>query len=373
MTAILHLLAPAPTGGLESVVVALASGQLERGHDAAVGAIVEPEALPHPAVERLRARGVPTEVLKVPHRAYPEEVRSVRELLGRRDPDIVHTHGYRCDVVAARVARGRGFPVVSTAHGFTGGGWKNRLYERLQRRSLLSHDAVVAVSRPIAARLREAGVPSDRLHVVPNAWEAQGTLRSREEARDRLGLDPDGPVVGWVGRLSAEKGVDVLLRALALPDAAGVDASLLGEGPAEEESRRLACELGIGDRVRFHGRAPDAAALYRAFDVFVLSSRTEGTPISLFEAMEAEVPVVATRVGGVPDVVTEEQAILVEPEDPGALARAVRAVVGDPEAARERATRAKERLRERFAVGPWLVRYDEIYRSVSAPKEEVGT
>jgi glycosyltransferase involved in cell wall biosynthesis len=111
---------------------------------------------------------------------------------------------------------------------------------------------------------------------------------------------------------------------------------------------------------------PQAAALYCAFDVFVLSSRTEGTPISLFEAMAAGVPVVATRVGGVPDVITESEARLVPSESPQALAEAIEATLSQGEETRRRAAGAERRLQQHFAVGPWLDRYETLYRELAS-------
>ena len=108
-----------------------------------------------------------------------------------------------------------------------------------------------------------------------------------------------------------------------------------------------------------------AARQFAAFDVFVLSSHTEGTPIVLFEAMAAGVPIVASRVGGVPDVVSSAEAVLVPPGDPVALAEAIRSIYRDDAAARARAQRARGRLLADFTVPPWITRYDAIYRLVT--------
>jgi len=118
----------------------------------------------------------------------------------------------------------------------------------------------------------------------------------------------------------------------------------------------------------------DAARLFPAFDIFVLSSRTEGTPIVLFEAMASDVPVVATLVGGVPDILSAAEAALVPPNDPVALAAELRAVYRDPAPARARARRAQVRLERDFSLGPWLARYERIYEQVSrgAPAALVG-
>lgn len=358
---VLHVLAPAPAGGLERVVEELAAGQARGGDRVTVAAVVEPEGADHPFVRRLSRLPVEAREVAIPHRRYLREWRELDRCLVEIDPDVVHTHGYRADVVAGRVARARSLPRVSTVHGFVGGDPKNRFYEWAQRRTLRGYDAVVAVSRSVARRLREAGLNGAPLRVLPNAWSGRSPLRERDEARDRLGLPREGTAVGWVGRLSREKGADLLLRAFARLGRPDLRITVVGDGGEAESLRTLAAGLGIADRVTFHGLVPDAASLYRAFDLFVLSSRTEGTPMVLFEAMHAEVPVVATRVGGVPDVVSGDEAMLVDPGDPAALAAAMGRALDDREAAASRAARARRRLRKDFSPGPWIERYAEVY------------
>lgn len=362
MTDVLHVLAPAPVGGLESVVENLAAGLAARGRSVSVAAILEPENAEVGFVRRLSGRGVDVRTLVVPHRSYLAEARELRDLLDDCDPGVVHTHGYRSDVIAGHVARRSGYPVVSTVHGFIPGDLKGRFFQWLQRRSLRRFDGVVAVSEPLGRKLRASGVAEGKLHVVRNAWNPRADVRDRADARAALGLPAEGFVVGWVGRLSREKGADVLLESLPEVDIPQLTASLIGDGPLRSDLERRVRTLGLEDTVRFHGLVPDAASVYRAFDAFVLSSRTEGTPISLFEAMHAGVPVVAARVGGVPDVVRDDvEARLVPPEDPAALAAALRSLHEEPEAAEERASRARRRLVREFGPDRWLDRYEEIY------------
>lgn len=365
---VVHVLAPARVGGLESVVTSLTGGLAGRGHRVRAVTVVEP-GTERVLAERLASRGVPTRRVVVPHRAYHTEVRRLGEVLREAAPDLVHTHGYRADVVAGGVCRWLGLPTVSTVHGFTGGDLKNRLYEWLQCRSLRGFGAVVAVAEPIRRALLDRGVPGSRVHLVRNAWTGTEPLLDREEARARLGLSPDAFVLGWVGRLSPEKGPHDFLAAVAgVEDTGGrgVEASVVGAGPLEEDVRRAARAMDGARRAVVHGFVPDAAAIYRAFDVFVLSSRTEGTPVSLFEAMAAGVPVVATRVGGVPDVVRHErEALLVPPGEPGRLSEAVSRLRGDEALGAALARRARRRLERQFAPEPWLARYEEIYRAVT--------
>jgi len=356
---------PTAVGGMQGVVRALAAGHRRRGHEVALAAVMPgPAAGEPPLLPSLRAAGVAVHVVPVAVRGYRRERAAVAALCRSLAPDLVHTHGYRPDVVDAPAARRLGLPVVTTVHGFTGGGWKNRIYERLQLRAFRRFDAVVAVSAPLAEQLARAGTPRERIHLLRNAWTGSGTALGRAEARRALGLPAEGPVVGWIGRLTPEKGPDVMVRAAAALADLGVTTAMVGDGPEGARGRELAARLGIAGRVVWPGIVAEAGRLLAAFDVFVLSSRSEGTPMVLFEAMAASVPVVATGVGGVPDVVGGREAVIVPAEDPAALAGAVRAVLADPGAAAERARAAAERLRTEFAEDPWLRRYEEVYGGV---------
>jgi glycosyltransferase involved in cell wall biosynthesis len=371
---ILHVLAPAPAGGLEQVVRALAVGQAARGHRVTVAAVLDepgpgpdPEpAAEHPFVQSLTGTGVSVVRLTVGRRAYGRERALVRAVCARCAVEIVHTHGYRADVVDAGVARAARCAVVTTVHGFTGGGWRNRLYERLQRRAFRRFDAVVAVSAPLGVGLVRSGVPERVVHVIPNAYDRVAPVLPREAARAVLGLPEDAYVIGWVGRLSREKGLDVLLAALEQLGDRPAIVAVIGTGRERAALEAAAVARGLGPAVRWLGLVPQAGRVYRAFDVFVLSSRTEGTPIALFEAMDAGVPVVATAVGGVPAVVSAAQALLVPSEDPAALARALREVRDAPVASRERAAAASARLAAAYGVEPWLDRYEHLYAALSA-------
>ena len=361
---LLHVVAPGEVGGLERVVHLLTHGQALAGNDVHVAAVVDPAGADHPLIGTLASGGVTTHPILLPGRAYRRERAAINDLCRRLRPDVVHTHGYRPDVVDAGAAQQLGIPTVTTVHGFTGGGWKNRLYERLQRRAYRRFDAVVVVSRPLVERLIQDGVPPDRVHCVQNAWQETTPPLDRALARRALGLKDDEFVIGWVGRLSPEKGPDVLVDALAHLTDLPVTVSVVGNGPQRDSLASRAQRLGVERLVRWHGTVPEAGQRFAAFDVFVLSSHTEGTPIVLFEAMAAGVPIVATRVGGVPDVVSPAEAALVASADPAAIAAEIRALYRDPAPGRARAQRANARLLSDFAVAPWLERYAAIYRCV---------
>lgn len=361
---VLHALAPGPAGGLESVVRLLATGWVRQG--GAVGVALTLDAGQNIPADfaALREAGVEVLVQEVRARGYLRERSLYLESIRAFRAEIVHTHGYRADLLAGSAAQLLGARRVSTVHGFTGGDWKNRLYETLQLRTLRKFDAVVAVSRPLVARLSRAGIPADRIVQIPNAWGATAPLLTRAAAREALGLPQDGLMLGWVGRLSREKGPDVFLRALALPAAGQIQAAIIGDGRMREELVAEAAALGVASRLRWLGLVPTAGRLMAAFDGFVLSSRTEGTPIALFEAMAAGVPILATGVGGVPDVLQGDVALQVPPDDPAALADGIARLIADPAAAHARSALASRRLTEGYGIDPWLARHRELYAAI---------
>ncbi|HXQ28285.1 MAG TPA: glycosyltransferase, partial [Gemmatimonadales bacterium] len=189
---VLHVLAPARVGGLEAVVAALARGAEEVNLRASVAGVTTGASGETAVLDGLRAAGVPVATIVVSSRSYRKERDAIQALCRELRPDVMHTHGYRVDVVDAPVAQRAGIPVVTTAHGFTGGAWRNRFYEWFQRRRFRRFDAVVAVSHPLAARLEKSGVPRGRLHVIPNAWSAPETPLERSAARALLGVPREG-------------------------------------------------------------------------------------------------------------------------------------------------------------------------------------
>lgn len=364
---ILHVLIPATTGGMERVVQALTVGHHRRGHDVTVLAMRFGGPETYPFVEFLDAAGVRVEARQLGARAYLRERRIVANLCRRIRPDVVHTHGYRTDVVDRPVAARMGIPTVTTAHGRDmRAGTKGRVYEWLQRRNYRRFDAVVTVSRPLEREAMEDGVPRERVHYIPNAYIDLDEPMPRLAARRLLTLEDSDRVVGWVGRLLPVKGPDLLLEALSRLPRPRPIAAMIGGGPEAENLRQRAEALGVSERVRFYGEIEDAGRLFGAFDTYVLSSRSEGLPIVLFEAIAAGTPIVATGVGGVPDVIDGDGGWMVPAGDTSALAEAIAESLRDREEALRRSELARRRVATEFALDPWLDQYEDVYRHVVA-------
>ena len=352
---VLHVIAPGPYGGAESVVTALVAASRRRDAPVGVAALMaDPES--GRFVAQVRAVDVPVWEIRAGVHGYVTEVRCVRDIVRSEGVGALHTHGYRADAVGYLAARWSGVPVVATAHGFTGGDWKNRAYEWFDRQLLRRFEAVACVSSELMTLVRAGGVRAERVRLIPNAPSAQTPL-SRGAARRALGLRPDDRAIGWVGRLSPEKAPERFISAMARVDRPCVGL-VVGDGPLRGELEHLALEAG--GRVRLAGALQEADRLLPAFDALVLSSRTEGTPMVLLEAMRVEVPVVSFSVGGVPDALGDT-GWLAAPGDVAGLAAAITSVLAMPDEAGRRASLARFRVEERYGEVRWLNAYRELY------------
>lgn len=358
------VLAPAAFGGLEKVVWSLADGVAAEGWGVILIVLIE-SGVEVPAWARdLEASGIIVESVVSSRRGYWQERRAVAELLDRHGVDIVHTHGDRVDVLHGLSAVSAGRIAVTTAHGFSRSGLKGRLIEWAHARAMARFRAVVAVSRPLSDALVRRGVSSAKVVLIANGLPRKASPRSsRESARSELGLGQDRRVIGWVGRFSREKDPGFQVRAFAAMRDREAVLCMIGDGPELGATRSLAQQLGVSDRVMFAGARNQASALFGAFDVFGLSSSTEGTPIVLLEAMEAGLRIVATRVGGVPDLVGDS-ARLVDHGDLPAMSAALDASLASVGGAAMDAHRIDDSAGG--SRSGWLHRYSALYSDLLA-------
>ncbi len=297
-------------------------------------------------------------------------------------PDVVHTHTAKAGFLGRQAALAvRPRPViVHTYHGHVLEGYfgpaKARLYLELERAMGRVSDRLVGVSRATVddlVRLRVA--PRDRFRVLPLGLDldrlAGAAPGLRAESRQELGVGEDDVLLVFVGRIAPIKRLDVLLGALARARARDprLRLAVVGDGDERPDLERQATELGIAD-VRFLGYRRELRPVFAAADLAVLSSDNEGTPVSLIEAAAAGLPALATDVGGVGEVVSEETGLLVAPGDPEAMAGAIEAMAGDPERRRAAGLAARERAIGRYGVRRLLADVEALYRELLAARRQ---
>ena len=346
-------------GGAELMMLDLATELRSRGHTVLpvglskgtgwLGARFEAAGF-HPATFDLRS---------------PLDFAAVRQLTSiLRDfrADVVHSHEFTMAVYGAAAARRAGARHVITMHGglYYAAALRRRIAMRwATRRS----DALVGVSLATAKELqRSLGIAPPRLQIVPNGIPMR--IGTRDHVRRELSIAPGELLIVAVGNLYPVKGHAVLLDALAsLRDRTGWRLAIAGRGEEEASLRARAAAAGVAERIHILGFRDDIPDILAAGDIFAMPSLSEGLPLALVEAMSFGLPVVVSRVGGIPEVVTDNvDALLVPPSDVAALAGALRALIDDPVRRRRLGDAARTRARRDYAIGTMADRYERLYR-----------
>lgn len=357
MATVVQVVGNSVVGGAERQVLDLAVGLRARGHHVSV---VCPR--PGPLTGALAARGLPVTCLEFVHPLPGDEyafdpaaARELAALLGGTGAEVVHSHLYPAHLHASTAASLAGVrAVVTTAHTLVVRPGDARL-----ARDTPAH--TVACSDAVARLLRAGGVPASRVTVVPNGV-------SPEHLRPPGGGARAGVVT--VSRLSREKGLDLLVRAVAqlLPEHPGLDVAVAGSGPEQPVLEELCGRLGLAGHVRLLGVRDDVGDLLRRAAVFVSPSREEAGPLAVLEAMAAGTAVVATRVGGTPEVVADGvTGILVEPDATG-LAQGLRRVLSDAGLRARLGSAGRDLVTSRYTVERQLDAVERLYgRLLSQP------
>jgi glycosyltransferase involved in cell wall biosynthesis len=332
-------------------------------------------------------RGIPVTVVPAlgNDRGLIDDLRallSLYRLMRAQRPTIVHLHLLKARCLGGIAAKLAGVPlVVETLHGHLLGGYyrplKQRLiltFERFIGRWLADRVIVLSETQREEVLRLDITVP-EKVDVVPLGLELERFISAsqhRGSLRQELGIGQDAFLVGVVGRLVPIKGYDVLLHAVRMISTLVADrlmVVIVGDGPLRETLKVEAKRLGIDHLIRFLGWRRDVDRVYADLDVFVQSSFNEGTPVSLIEAMAAGTPVVATRVGGVPDVVDDGRSgLLVAPKDPAALAQAILTLWRAPDLRRHMGERARRDVYPRYAIDRLVARLEELYHETLANK-----
>jgi glycosyltransferase involved in cell wall biosynthesis len=274
----------------------------------------------------LDRRGIPYKLLEDRRPFDPGLAIRVWRLLSEWQPGILETHGYKASAIALALTRLRPqWRWVAFFHGLTTESRRARFYHWLDQRILRWADAVVAISEEQRQQLLRWAPRARVVHSAVTSLDSPSTAAHGSELGARLERS-SRPRIAVVGRLSPEKGVDVFLRSAAILASRGVafSAVIVGDGPERTELEALAASLGLRDRTQFLGHVSAISSLYDNIDMLVIPSRSEGLPSVLLEALNADVTVIATRVGAISEVLSQpDSGILVPPESPTDLAEGI--------------------------------------------------
>lgn len=279
---------------------------------------------------------------------------------------IWHGHDYKSNLLGLLLARFWPMKLLTTVHGWVHHTARTPLYYAIDRFCLPRYQCVVAVSDDLRQRCLECRVRPERCLLIENAIDTEEFSRRRDvaTARAELGLERFGFLIGAVGRLSPEKGFDILIQSVARLRQQGVNAGLLlvGEGEQQLKLEELARQLGCTDALHLAGFREDVRPLFEAMDVFALSSLREGLPNVVLEAMALEVPVVATRIAGVPKVIDEgRNGLLVNPGSAEELTGALGHLANNVELRGRLRREGRRTIEERYSFARRMQRFAALY------------
>lgn len=320
---------------------------------------------------RDRAFDVGAELISVPDQGITDisVVRRLLKLCRERNVTIWHGHDYKSDAIGLLLRRFHPMKLVSTVHGWGVRSKKTPLYHAIDRFALRRHDRVVCVSDELLQQCIEGRISIGRCCEIANGIDlsAYDDLRDRTAARTEFGIHNDHPLLIAVGRLSAEKGFDVLIRAVDQLIESGTPVNLLiaGDGPLLSELEQLIASTGRDGLIRLLGHITDPRRLFAAADAFVLSSRSEGLPNVLLESLACRVPVVATPVGAVPNVVTDGEDALIAPvDDVDALTVALTRLLSNPSLQQTLAENGRRTVERQFSFETRMQKMASLYDSL---------
>jgi glycosyltransferase involved in cell wall biosynthesis len=355
-----------PTGlyGAERWILALVRELDPARVESHVGVIRDDTALEAPLCAAAAALGLRTHIFEAPGRFNPRAIGQMRQYIGDHRIDILHTHGYKGDILGLPAVRGTGCRLLSTPHGWsTDAGFMLQVYEALDRIALMFCDAVAPLSPELTDELRRWPGLGRRLHYIRNGVdlaeiEAGGAVAPELQdwrAAGRL-------VVGYIGQLIHRKGIATLLHAVARLGDEPVGIALVGEGPQRAELEALAAQLGLGpDRLRFFGFRSNRLDFLRGFDLFALPSHLEGIPRCLMESMGAGIPIVATDIPGCRDLIEPgHTGLLFRPGDDAGLAAAIR-TYRDPVERGRHAANARAKVVAEFSAAAMARAYEQLF------------
>ena len=360
---VLHLVSSGGLYGAERVILNLAARRQEAG--TYIGVF---HNLHNPHLEMIdeaKRRGLENIVFESRGQLDFHTVHAVKEFLLANDIDVLHTHNYKSDIVGFWASRWANRKWIATNHGWLNADRKSRFYEMIDAHVLKYAQKVICVSHQIMDDLIQKGLKAPRLQVIDNGIPIEEFDRVfSHQSRLALGIKPFECAVVIVGRLSQEKGHEVFLKAAAIVTSKVKNMKFLivGDGPLEGFLKQKSQDLSLSDHVVFTGPRDDMPSIYGSCDIIVNASYREGLPMTILEAMASHLPIIATRVGGIPLVIeNQKNGVLIEPGDPQALALSIIELEKDKQKRQQFAQKAYEDVCDRFSDARMADQYNQVY------------
>ncbi|MGO9019947.1 MAG: glycosyltransferase [Syntrophobacteraceae bacterium] len=358
-----------PTGlyGAERWILALIKHLDPEEVESIVAVIKDDPSLEAPLCREAEKLGFRSHVIEARGRVNLSAVHALRKYIQQDRIQVLHTHGYKTDLVGLLSTRGTNCRIVSTPHGWTKqADFKLMCYEVLDRCAFPFFDSVVPLSDELFKNLR--GIPwlNSKLCLIRNGVDIAEIESVKHAAGEVMKFRNGGNfIIGYIGRLVPPKGIDTLLNSVARLSFENWRLVIIGEGESQSALERLAKDLRISDKVCFFGFREDRIAFLRGFDVFVLPSRSEGTPRSVMEAMATGVPVIASKIQGCQVLIEDGQnGLLCEVDDSEGFTAKIEHVLKDSNLRKELADSARDRVNRFFSAQTMATAYTRLYSNL---------
>lgn len=380
---VLQLISSTGFYGAEAVVLGLTQQLKLVGSPATIGVFCNTKHSGSELAERAAALGLQVEWIECKGKADLRTVYRIREILRRREIDTIHSHGYKSHSYAWLAASRDSCRLIATCHGHytrSSGGltfndFKLRAYRVLEHQILRQFDRVICVSDEMRSELQHAGIAADKLRVIPNGIDVD-SFGSAVPAPDLAAIKSGRLAVGIAARLVERKGHRELLRAARdltnqHPETVFF---IVGDGPLRQGLELLACEYGLVNNVIFTGQRTDMPQVYAALDIVALPSQAEGVPMVVIEGMAAQKAVIASRVGGIPNMIVHSKTgLLVEPGDHISLRDGLARLLQDAPLRRSLGENAQRIVRQRYCRSTMAGNYITEYRKAADPSVVLAT
>lgn len=317
-------------------------------------------------------RNIPIIPIRTLHQFDLTSIFKTIKIIKDHDIHILHSHEYKSDIIAFFVSKIYRIPIVTTTHGWITHSLKRRIYIGFGKKALPHFDKVIAVSPKIKSELIDIGVSEDNIALIYNAIVSDNYRAGAFQEnvlRKRFKLSEKAILIGKIGRLSPEKGQKEFLLAARdiCQERKNVYFFLIGDGPDRKRLEKMAIELSIGDRVFFTGHVQDVRPIFQDLDIIALTSYTEGFPNVILEALCMGKPVVASNVGGVPDIIQDDETgCLVPPKDAKAVSRSFRFILENPKTAEQFVKNGQKLVLEKFEFKTRVERIQNLYAEILA-------
>lgn len=361
---VVHMIDSEGMYGAEHVLYNLLPRLREMGIDAMFACLSPTDTAGADLGRALEKKRVPVVYLNERKKISPKGLLAIYRTLKSSRAKILHVHGYKATILGGMVARAAGVPIISTYHAEAGKYPELSTYVRMETPFLRKAACVIAVSGVIRDELTQRGISKGKISVIHNGIEdpirhSMADYRMTDESKSELGIL-------CIGRLIPVKRFDLVIRAVSIlrNEFPGVRLTIAGAGPLEAELKSMVKNLGLEDSVSLPGYVSDIAELFRNADIFVLPSETEGSPITLIEAMAFSRPIVASAVGAIPEMVCGNAGSkLVAPCNLEQLIDALGQFMSDPVYRRDSGRAARKQFESSFTVEAMAARYVEQYDS----------